>query len=163
MTRPSRGAVVLSTLLLTTVGLLALVVVLLVRERAATQAESRNAVVLTAARLTVADMLTVDGANPKGSLERTAGGATGEFREQLMSQSDEFSKSIAGAQASSSGSVSEAGIRVVTGDRATVLVSAIATVHNNKAPQGEALQYRMVLELQRKEGGWLASRVEFVP
>jgi Mce-associated membrane protein len=163
MTRPSRGAVVLLALVIVIVGLIVGLVMLLARDRAAAEAEGRDMAVLAAARQTAVNMFTVDGADPKGSLGRVAAGATGEFREQLVSQTDEFGKAIAGARAGAQGSVSEAGIRAVTDDRAAVLVSAIATVHNNRTPQGQALQYRMVLELQRKDSGWLVSRLEFVP
>jgi Mce-associated membrane protein len=159
----SRGAVVLLVLLVAVLLLAGAVAVLVQRSRAGGDVEGDQTAVLATARQTVTNLFTIDKADPKGSLDRLTSGATGEFKQQLVGQADELSKAVSAANASSTGTVSEAGVRAVVDDRAAVLVSALARVRGDKAPQGETLAYRMVVSLQRTDGVWLVSGLEFVP
>src|SRR5262245_40449529 len=118
--RVTRGAIAVLALALLVVVLAAAALVLALRVRAGAEAAGQQDAVLAAARQTAVNRFTVDPDDPKGSLDRLAGGATGDFRQQLIGQSDEFVKSLRDAHADSEGRISEAGIRALTDDQAAV-------------------------------------------
>ncbi|MCF7549537.1 hypothetical protein [Pseudonocardia sp. WMMC193] len=61
------------------------------------------------------------------------------------------------------GEVTEAGIEKIDGDTASAVVAVKTTVKNKTVPNGEQRFYRLVEQLERQDGRWLVSRVEFVP
>jgi Mce-associated membrane protein len=142
--------------------LLAVGVALLVSGRVPTSDDAEQSA-LAVARQAAINLLTVDRADPKGSVERLAGESTGRFRQQLDEMADAFAGSLKDAQAGSTGQVSEAGIRAVSAEQASVLVSATANVRNTRVPQGEPVQYRLIVGLERTQAGWLVSSMEFAP
>jgi len=161
---PSRRALIPLVGLVLLVALLATATAVLwpkVSQRDREQA--RDQALLGAARQTVSDLLTVDQANPQASLDRLMRAATGEFTQQLVSESDIFTQAITGSKVSSTGSISAAGIRTATDDDAWVLVTAASVVHNSQAPGGQPRQYRILLELRHEGPAWLVSKLDFLP
>jgi Mce-associated membrane protein len=150
--------------LLLAVLLTALVVaVLAVRLQAHHDEQSRDREALAAARRTVTDLLTVAEAGGQPRLERLLRGATGEFTQQLVGQSDSFTTAVRAAKVSSTGAATEAGIATIDGEHASVLVSAVATVRNMQTPGGQVRPYRFTLELVRHGSTWLVAGLEFTP
>jgi len=161
---PSRRAVIAIVGLVLLVALLATATAVLwpqVWQRDREQA--RDEALLGAARQTVSDLLTVDQVNPQASLDRLRREATGEFTQQVVSESDIFIQAVTGSKVSSTGSISAAGIRTATDDEASVLVTAASMVHNSQAPGGQPRQYRILLELRHEGPAWLVSKLDFLP
>lgn len=163
----SRGAALLVALSVLAVLLaIALVLLLTVGRPGATAAGAtadREQAALAVARQAVTNLLTVDPADPKGSVQRLASGATGQFRAQLDEMADGFAQSLRENRAASTGQVNEAGVRAASPEQASVLVAATAVVRNTKVPQGETVPYRLVVGLQWKDASWLVSSMEFAP
>jgi Mce-associated membrane protein len=132
-----------------------------------TEAEQRDdeTAALAVARQTVVNLLTIDPATAKAALQRLEDASTGEFKQQVVAEGDQFGTVVDQAEVNATGTISEAGVRTLSGDRATVLVSAVGLVKNTETPQGEPRQYRMVLGLQRDaaSGNWLVAKLDFVP
>lgn len=124
---------------------------------------TRDQAVLGVARHTVIDLLTVDQADPHASLDRLLPGSTGEFKQQLVSESDVFTQALTGAKVTSAVSINELGIRTVADDRASVLVSAVSEVRNEQVPGGHAMPHRILVELRNEGQAWLVSKLEFLP
>lgn len=129
----------------------------------ASGAGHERSAVLDAARQEVLDIVTISPGSLNGDLGRIIGGATGEFKSEISSQKSPFINVIKQQKVSSAGSISAAGIESVNGDNASVLVAAAATVKNSQSPAGAARDYRMQVTMQKVNGQWLASQVEFVP
>ena len=162
--RPAtRGAALLIALSVLVVVLVAALVPLATGERSAARKADDEQALLAVARQAVTNLLTVDRADPKGSVQRLAGSATGPFRQQLDEMTDGFAQSLKDSQASSTGEVREAGVRAASTDQASVLVSATALVRNTALPQGDSVQYRLVVGLQRTDAGWMVASMEFMP
>ncbi|MCW2716382.1 MAG: hypothetical protein JWR81_204 [Pseudonocardia sp.] len=132
-----------------------------------TEAEQRDdeTAALAVARQTVVNLLTIDPATAKAALQRLEDASTGEFKQQVVAEGDQFGTVVDQAEVNATGTISEAGVRTLSGDQATVLVSAVGLVKNTETPQGEPRQYRMVLGLQRDaaSGNWLVAKLDFVP
>lgn len=150
---------------------LAAVLVLLATVSAATwpavrqqyREQTRAQTVLATARQVVADLLTVDQAHPRATLDRLRAGSTGEFTQQLVSQSDAFVQAVTGAKVNATASVAEAGIRSVTDHEAMVLVSATTSVTNDRLPGSAPRQYRILVQLRNVGPAWLVAKMEFLP
>lgn len=125
--------------------------------------QARDQAVLATARQTVTTLLTVDRADPRATLDRLRAGSTGAFTQQLVSESDRFTQAVTGANATSTASISEAGIRSASEGEAAVLVSATSVVTNERLPGGGPRQYRVLVELRHTGSAWLVSNVEFLP
>lgn len=160
---PGRRLVVPLALLLGVLLTAIAVAVLALRLQVPRNEQTRNDEVLGAARRTVTDLLTVREVGGQPPLERLLRGATGEFTQQLIGQSDSFTSAVRAAKVSSIGAVTEAGIGAVDDEHASVLVSAIATVHNAQTPGEQVRPYRLTLELVRRGPTWLVSELEFTP
>jgi Mce-associated membrane protein len=132
-----------------------------------TEAEQRDdeTAALAVARQTVVNLLTIDPATAKAALQRLEDASTGEFKQQVVAEGDQFGTVVDQAEVNATGTISEAGVRTLSGDQATVLVSAVGLVKNTETPQGEPRQYRMVLGLQRDaaSGNWFVAKLDFVP
>jgi Mce-associated membrane protein len=149
--------------------LLAGLVWALLLDRAARAEDRAGADATAVARQTVVNLLTIDAGRTDEAMKLLEASATGEFAQQLIAQGDAFHQVVDDSQVHATGTVSEAGVRTVSDTAATVLVSAVWTVQNSNAPQGEPRQYRMVLDLVHPDGGadpeapWLVQKLEFVP
>jgi Mce-associated membrane protein len=61
------------------------------------------------------------------------------------------------------GEVAEAGVEKYDGNTASAVVAVKTTVKNKTVPNGEQRFYRLVEQMEKHDGRWLVSRVEFVP
>lgn len=144
--------------------LTAATVVLAVRMVGAYSDDSRDAVVLAYARDTARTLLTINQGDAKGPMAALMDGASGDFKQQLIAQSDEFTAAVHDAKVSSEATITESGIQAVNDEQASVLVTATATVKNGNSPAGEQKQYRIVMELVRPpDAPWSVSKLDFAP
>lgn len=88
---------------------------------------------------------------------------TGDLRSSFEQQGELFTTMFANSKVRSAGHVVAHAVVSLERDRAEVLVATRAQVHNKEAPNGEARQYRMRIELVRGGGRWLARSLELVP
>jgi Mce-associated membrane protein len=126
---------------------------------------AREEQALGVARQTVVNLLTIDPASAAATLQRVEDASTGEFKQQLVAQGDQFHSVVTDSKVTATGSISEAGVRSSTPDEVIVLISAVGLVKNTETPAGEQRQYRMVLDLRRDAatGSWLVAKLDFVP
>ncbi|MFD9206539.1 hypothetical protein ACFVZM_09660 [Streptomyces sioyaensis] len=124
--------------------------------------EQRNQEILAAARQSAVNFTSVDYRHYDRDSKNVLKGATGDFKEQFTAQTQELTKLVADNKSVSEGHVLEAGITKAGDTSAQVLVVADGKVTNAAAPQGQARNYRLQLDLVLEGGRWLTSNVEFV-
>ncbi|MFI1160228.1 hypothetical protein [Streptomyces sioyaensis] len=124
--------------------------------------EQRNQDILAAARQSAVNFTSLDYRHYDRDSKNVLKGATGDFKEQFTAQTKELTKLVADNKSVSAGHVLEAGIAKAGDTSAQVLVVADSRVANVAAPQGQARNYRLQLDLVREGGRWLTSNVEFV-
>lgn len=158
---PAR-TVVLAGLLLAAVACVALVVLAVPRLAEASETDARRTAVLQAARQQAVNFTTLDYRELARDLDRVLEGATGQFRSQFESGTEDLSELVTANEAVSEGEVLEAGIVSEDADSARVLVVADSTVTNTADPQPQKRHYRMQMDLVLERGRWLVSDLQFV-
>lgn len=124
--------------------------------------QARDTAVTVAARNQVIALLTLDPDNVQSSLDTVLAGATGDWRQQFAREADRFTQVVRNGQVRAQVTVSASAIQNADDERATVLVSANATIQNTESPQGYPGVYRVLLVLENQDGRWLVSDLEFV-
>lgn len=155
---------VLVALTVAVVVLLAAAVVLGVRAAGAAGDRNRDAGITAVARETVEHLLTIDSGDGKRTMDTLMDESSGDFKQQLIAQTDAFSQGVADAKVTSRGTVTESAIQFASDEHAILLVTANATVKNTAAPNGVDRQYRVVMELERIDGApWTVSKLDMAP
>lgn len=115
-----------------------------------------------AARVTEA-FLDVDYRDMKPRIAAVQALATGTFKEQFDASADDVITQVTQSRSISSGTVQALGVGELDHDSALVFVAANSSVRN-LATDGTAQPryYRLQLTMQRVDGAWLASSVDFV-
>ncbi|MFD8546275.1 hypothetical protein [Streptomyces sp. NPDC059649] len=124
--------------------------------------EQRNQDILAAARQSAVNFTSLDYRHYDRDSKNVLKGATGDFKEQFTARTKELTKLVADNKSVSEGHVLEAGIAKAGDTSAQVLVVADGKVTNVAAPQGQARNYRLQLDLVLEGGRWLTSNVEFI-
>lgn len=163
--RPLRGRPLfgLIALLVAVVLLLvaAIVAAVVWANGAAAASDRENA--LSAARATAVNLTTIDFATAEEDVRRVLDGSTGDFGGLFTQNLDSYVGVVKEGRVVTTGEVTEAGIEKIDGDTASAVVAVKTTVKNKTVPNGEQRFYRLVEQLERQDGRWLVSRVEFVP
>ena len=157
--RQRRLALVLTVVL---VGLVAAAVTgggLLSRSQAV---ERDGAEAVAAARQVAVKLTSMKAPTADVDLQRLIDSSTGEFRAEFADRQQPFVEIVRKAQVDTSGEVVAAGLDSAQGDTAHILVAVRSTVRNAAAQEGEARDYRLGITVQRIDGRWLASKVDFV-
>ena len=117
---------------------------------------------VAAAKQATVDFVSVSAASVDRDLQRILAGTTGDFRDEFSRGQSQVRAAVVENNVQSQGTVLRAAL--LSGDRrrATVLVAIDATVRNANAPDGRQSHYRIQVELARKDGVWLVSRLQFV-
>jgi Mce-associated membrane protein len=126
------------------------------------QEESRNQDVVAAARQSALNFTSLDYRHYDRDSKNVLSSATGEFKKQFSARTKQLTKLVAANKSVSEGQVLEAGIARANDRAARVLVVVDSKVSNAAAPQGQARNYRLQLDLVHEGGRWLTSDVEFV-
>ncbi|MEU4845142.1 hypothetical protein [Streptomyces gilvosporeus] len=124
--------------------------------------EQRNQNILAAARQSAVNFTSLDYRHYDRDSKDVLKGATGDFKKQFSAQTKQLTKLVGDNKSVSEGRVLEAGIAKADDKSAQVLVVADSRVTNVAAPQGQARNYRLQLDLVLEGGRWLTSNVEFV-
>lgn len=118
--------------------------------------------VAAAARTEALAFLRVDHRDMEPLVAAVLDGATGDFAEQYDAQRERLVSEAVRTRASSTGEVVSLGVADLTDDAATVVVAANSTVSNSSTEQPQTRYYRLRLRLERVDGRWLTSSLEFV-
>jgi Mce-associated membrane protein len=118
--------------------------------------------VLSAAKAETQAFTTLDYRTAKKSLDRVRKGATGDFGDQFAKQSAAIEKLTLQNKSVSKGKIVSAGVVSMDKDSARVIVVADSTVTNKSTKKPVPRHYRLQLDLEKKNGEWLTSSMEFV-
>ncbi|MEO6204900.1 MAG: hypothetical protein ABIO67_05900 [Mycobacteriales bacterium] len=145
--------------------LLALLVAALVGSltlRSYDERASARAGALAAARQEALNLTSIDGREIEADLKRVLDGATGQFKTDFAQRSEDLKKVLADNNVIAEGRVLEAALVRADTESATALVVVDSNVKNKAAPDGRSNTYRMQLDLERHNGRWLTSTLQFV-
>lgn len=126
-------------------------------------AEADRAAALEKAQAAAVELTSINYETAEQDVRRVLDGATGDFGGLFAQNLDSYISLVKESKVATQGEVTGAGLENIDGDTARAIVAVKATVHNQSVPAGESRFYRMVTELQKKNGEWLVARVEFVP
>ena len=88
--------------------------------------------------------------------------ATGGFQQEYSTQADAIRKVVKEQEVVSTGQVLRAGLSSWSGTKASALVIVDSTVRNKAQPGGSKIRYRLQIDLQKIDGRWLTSQIQFV-
>lgn len=156
--------------MLAAIGLVAAGVVLLivalvisqVRLHNANSLDSARASALVAAKTFSVELSTYDYHHLDQDFATVVAHSTGKFKSDFSKASKDLEPLITKYQATSTGSVSAAGISDATTSQATVIVFVDQTVKNSNATQPRVDRNRLRLTLTDVSGTWLVEKVEIL-
>ena len=160
---PRRASTVLVaslSVLLLLLAAAALVGALKLREQS--QRDDARAGALAAARQEALNLTSIDGRDIDADLKRVLDGATGGFKTDFAQRSKDLKTVLTENQVVAEGRVLEAALVRSDSETATALVVVDSTVKNKATPNGRSNTYRMQLDLERHDGRWLTSALQFV-
>ncbi|HEX5861831.1 MAG TPA: hypothetical protein VFY58_08300 [Nocardioides sp.] len=132
------------------------------RERAQAEQE-RYGDVLAAAREEAEAFINIRYDDARGSIDRVAEGATGEFKKQYSSSTEGVLQVLRQERSVMEGKVLWAGVVDVDQDSATVIAATSGTVANKQTGnQPVARNFRLRLDLVLEDGRWLTNDLQFV-
>ena len=137
-------------------------VVLAVQLRRYEQVDDARAAALAAAKQSALNLTSIDNEEFQADVERVLEGATGSFKADFEARSTELEKILKENEVASEGNVIDAGLVRFDERTATALVVVDGNVRNVASPEGRVNTYRMRLELEKVDGRWLTSTLEFV-
>jgi Mce-associated membrane protein len=114
---------------------------------------------LQAARSGVVDLTSFDHLTLDDDIEQIRRVATGDLREESVTQLDDRRQEITEAQAVVNTEVVGAGVTRADDSDATVLLVIQSTQKSTASPQAQVVRYRIQVELQKKDGRWLLSGI----
>ncbi len=164
MSTANRWLTMLVVLLLVAVGLGAALVWRTHGDRAdaATQ-QQRYGAVLAAADAEVTAFVNLRYDQAAESVDAVAHGATGEFRDHYARSARKVIRVLQRNRSLMTGRVVWSGVSAVSPDRATVIVATTGTVSNRRSDgAARPRDFRFRVSLQRLDGRWLTSDIEFV-
>lgn len=126
-------------------------------------AQADRVAALEKAQAAAVELTSINYETAEQDVRRVLDGATGDFGGLFAQNLDSYITLVKESKVATTGEVTGAGLESLDGDTARAIVAVKATVHNQTVPNGESRFYRMVTELQKKDGDWLVARVEFVP
>ena len=149
---------------LATVALLAATGYMLWQHHAAGQQRRQQAEYAATARQGVINLMSVDFATAKDTVQRVIDGSTGRFRSNFEETADDFVKAVQEEKIVTRAMVNDAAVESVDGDTAVVLVSATSERQGQQAPkdQQQPRVWRVVVTLQRDGEQMKMSGVDFV-
>ncbi|MFM9034156.1 MAG: hypothetical protein ACKOQ4_07690 [Mycobacterium sp.] len=149
---------------LMTAGLLAATGYLLWQHRQETRQRQWSAEYAAAARQGVINLMSIDYASAKDSVQRVLDGSTGRFRANFADTADDFVKALTEEKIVTKATVNDAAVESMTADSAVVMVAATSRREGPQAPkdQQEPRRWRVVVSLERDGGQIKMSGVEFV-
>jgi Mce-associated membrane protein len=119
---------------------------------------------LAAAKQAAVNFVSVSQSTVDADMQRIIDSATGDFKDQYVSNKATFHDQIVANKASATGTVLRAAILSSDSDSAVVLVAVDATIKNAGTPDGRLSHYRLQLNMARDggTGRWLVAQLDFV-
>lgn len=117
---------------------------------------------LQAARQGALNLTTIDWEQADADVQRIMDGATGTFYDDFATRSQPFVDVVKQAKSVSVGTVTEAGLESRTGDEAQALVAVSVKTSSSAGAEPVPRAWRMRIAVQRIDGQFKVSRVEFV-
>jgi Mce-associated membrane protein len=133
-----------------------------VKLRDASQRDDARSAALGAARQEALNLTSIDGKDIDADLKRVQDGATGAFAKDFSDRAKDLKSVLTENAVVAEGHVLDAALVRGDLDTATVIVVVDSTVKNKAVPAGRANTYRMQLDLERQNGRWLTSALQFV-
>lgn len=118
--------------------------------------------VLRSARQSALNLTSIDNENFDEDVRNVLEGATGAFRDDFEARSQDLEQVLKENEVVAEGKVIEAAVVRMDEQTATALVVVDSNVRNTAVPEGRVNTYRMKLELEKRDGRWLTSMLEFV-
>ncbi|MCV7032308.1 hypothetical protein [Mycobacterium sherrisii] len=124
----------------------------------------RRALFLSVARQGALNLTTIKAAEIDADVQRILDSSTGVFHDDFQKRSQPFVGLVKQTQASSEGTVTEAGVESMTDETAQVLVAvSVKTTTPGAPPDQQPRLWRMRLHVQQVGGSAKVSDVVFVP
>ena len=127
------------------------------------RAEHLRDAMVQAGRDGVVALTTIDHEQVDEDVHRILDSSTGRFRDDFAQRADSFAAAARKAQSKSVGTVSEAGVESVDGDRGRVLVTLIVMTSNSGAPEQQPKVWRTRVTVDKDDGVYKVAAVEFIP
>jgi len=127
------------------------------------RAEHLRDAMVQAGRDGVVALTTIDHEQVDVDVQRILDSSTGKFRDDFAQRADSFTAAARKAQSKSVGTVSEAGVESVDGDRGRVLVTLIVMTSNSGAPEQQPKVWRTRVTVDKDDGVYKVAAVEFIP
>lgn len=124
--------------------------------------EDARAAAVEAAEKKVVDLTTLRAESGEQDLARLLEGTTPTFREEFEAQADSFVAALRQGKVDAEGKVTEAAVKQLGDDTASVLVAASGSVSNSEVQDAQPRYYRLLVNLVRDDDDWLVDRMEFV-
>lgn len=133
------------------------------RDHQARQLAATQTAVVDAAREGATNLTTIDFTSIDADIARILDSSTGTFHDDFASRAQPFIDVVKQTQSMSEGTVTSAGLESIEGDLGRVLVAVSVKTSNAGAPEQEPRAWRMRIDVQRVDGGFKMSNVQFVP
>lgn len=162
--RPARAVIAPLIAGLAAVALLATTGYMFWHHHVESQQRRQQAEYAAAARQGVINLMSVDFATAKDTVQRVIDGSTGRFRSNFEETADDFVRALQEEKIVTTAAVNDTAVESVDGDTAVVLVSATSQRQGAQAPkeQQQPRVWRVVVTLQRDGDQMKMSSVEFV-
>ena len=127
------------------------------------RAEHLRDAMVQAGRDGVMALTTIDHEQVDEDVQRILDSSTGKFRDDFAQRAESFTAAARTAQSKSVGTISEAGVESVDGDRGRVLVTLIVMTSNRGAPEQQPKVWRTRVTVEQDDGVYKVAAVEFIP
>jgi Mce-associated membrane protein len=127
------------------------------------QAQNQRQIFVEVARQGALNLTTIDWHHGDADVKRILDSATGTFYDDFAKRQQPFVEILKKVQATSKGTITEAGLESESGDEAQVLVSMSVTTSNIGATEQEPRAWRMRISVQKSGDDVKVSNVAFVP
>jgi Mce-associated membrane protein len=133
-----------------------------VGDRAA-QRRAQEAEFTAAARQGAINLMSLDFNHGPADVQRLIDSMTGQFRDDFVKSKDDFLAVMKDSKVVAKAEVKSTAVESMTDDSATVLVAATSTMSNSVDGQQPPRSWRLSITVQRDQGQFKVSKVEFVP
>jgi Mce-associated membrane protein len=161
--RPGSWAVGAVTLLsATAVALAATAAILLVLRHGLRGDQAERESALAAARQQALNLVSLDNSTIDRDYDRMLAGTTDKLRADLEQNRAAAKAALAKSRGTSTGTVTDAGLVELSGDRASAIVIVDAVQTNTVSRSSLSHRFRFQLDLSRQDGQWLVGNLESV-
>jgi Mce-associated membrane protein len=127
------------------------------------QAQEQRQLFVEVGRQGALNLTTIDWQHADADVKRVLDSATGTFYDDFSKRQQPFIEVVKKAQATSKGTITEAGLESESGDEAQVLVAVSVKTSNIGAAEQEPRAWRMRISVQKAGDETKVSNVAFVP